>query len=366
MVKDENERVEAVFEWDTTGSMYPCVGEVRRKIEGSLTKLFKEIPSLKIGLGANGDYCDKGKTYVTAWHDLSSNIHDLCQFVRNVKNTDGGDLPECYERVLHEARELNWSHNAKKVLVLTADDVPHPVHDRQNIQHNGGKGLDWRTEADALSAIGISVYAVQCLSKGSHADAFYRELAERTGGYHFTLDQFSEMTDLIMAICYKQGNSVKLQELEREISESGRMTRAMDENLAKLASRHIYERFKRTPKSLDSVPPGRFQILLVDRDVSIRDFVEENELIFKTGRGFYEFTKAELIQERKEVVLRDKLTGDMYSGEKTRKMIGLNAGERAKVKPTSLAQYDVFVQSTSYNRKLIGGTKFLYEVDLSR
>lgn len=364
--KDGNERVEAVFELDTTGSMFPCVGEVRKKIEGSLTKLFKEIPNLKIGLGANGDYCDRGRTYVTTWHDLSSNIHDLCQFVRNVKNTDGGDLPECYERVLHEARDLNWSHNAKKVLVLTADDVPHPVHDRQNIQHNGGKGLDWRAEADALASMGISVYAVQCLSKGSHADAFYRELAERTGGYHFTLDQFSEVTDIIMAICYKQGNLPKLKELEKEISESGRMTRTMDANLAWLSGRTVSERFRRAPKSLDAVPPGRFQTLRVDTDISIRDFVEVKGLIFKKGKGFYEFTKPELIQEYKEVVLRDKSTGDMYSGEKARKLIGLNPGERAKVKPSFLAQYDVFVQSTSYNRKLLGGTRFLYEVDLSR
>jgi len=142
MVNGGNEKIEVVFGWDTTGSMFPCVKEVRRKVEESFTRLFKEIPNLKIGLGANGDYCDKGSTYVTAWHDLSSNIHDLCQFVRKVQNTGGGDLPECYELVLREARDISWSHNAKKILVLTADDVPHPVHDRQNIQHNGGKGID--------------------------------------------------------------------------------------------------------------------------------------------------------------------------------------------------------------------------------
>ena len=89
-------------------------------------------------------------------------------------------------------------------------------------------------------------------------------------------------------------------------------------------------------------------------------------MIFQKGKGFYEFTKSELIQEYKEVVLRDKATGDMFSGEKARQMIGLGMGERARVKPAYLDQFDVFVQSTSYNRKLIGGTRFLYEVDLSR
>lgn len=369
---NSTEKVEIVFHRDTTGSMYPCTTEVRKKIEWGLTKLFKEMPDIRIGLGANGDYCDDGDTYVTQYIGLSRNIHDICEFIRVTKNTGGGDLPECYELVLREARGFDWSHNAKKIFVLFADDVPHSPHDPQNVRYNG-KGLDWRKEADALAKMGVVVYAVQCLSKGSHATSFYRELAERTGGYHFTLDQFSEVTDLIMAICYKQGDPAKFQEWESEVARSGRMTRSVDTNFAILAGRSISLGFVRKPKSLDAVPPGRFQILDVEGDilddenkVRISDFVEYNGLIFQKGKGFYEFTKSEIIQEYKEVVLRDKVTGDMFSGEKARQMIGLGAGERARVKPTHLDIFDVFVQSTSYTRKLIGGTRFLYEVDLSR
>lgn len=361
----KDRRFEVVFHFDTTGSMYPCIVEVRKKVEDALTKLFKEIPDLRIGIGANGDYCDKHTTYVTTWKDLSSQIHELCQFVRKVKNTGGGDLPECYELVLHEAQRLNWGHNATKIFVLIADDVPHPPTDRQNINHNG-RGLNWREEAETLAKMGIAVYTVQCLSKGSRADAFYRELAEMTGGHHLILDQFSEVIDLIMAICYGQAAPQHFKKLEDEISSTGRMTRMMDANFAKLSGRPIADRFARAPKSLAAVPAGRFQILRVDCNMPIRDFVEENGLIFKPGRGFYEFTKPELIQELKEVILRDKVTGDMFSGDKARQMIGLLPGERARVKPTHLETFAVFVQSTSYNRKLIGGTRFLYEVDLDR
>ena len=362
---NNSEKVEIVLHKDTTGSMRPCIAEVRKKIESGFTKLFKEMPDLRIGLGANGDYCDRGDTYVTKYKGLSRNIHELCKFIREVENTGGGDLPECYELVLREAQNFDWSINAKKIFVLFADDVPHPVHDPQNVRYNG-EGLDWRKEADALAKMGVAVYAVQCLSKGSHATSFYRELTERTGGYHFTLDQFSEVMDLIMAICYKQGNPAKFQEWEAEITRTGRMTRSVDENFAILSDRSVSTRFARTSRSLDAVPHGRFQILDVENDSSIRDFVESNDLIFQKGKGFYEFTKSELIQEYKEVVLRDKATGDMFSGEKARQMIGLGMGERARVKPAYLDQFDVFVQSTSYNRKLIGGTRFLYEVDLSR
>ena len=363
------ERVEVVFHFDTTCSMSPCIAEVRKKVENSLTKLFKEVPNLRIGLGANGDYCDAKTSYVTVWKDFSKDIYHLSQFVRDIKNTNGGDSPECYELVLREAQDLDWSHNATKVFVLIADDVPHLTNDKQNIVYNRktyGEGLDWRREANALAKMGIAVYTVQCLSKGINAYYFYSELAETTGGYHFILDQFSEITDLLMAICYKQGNPAQFQKLEEEINASSRMTRVMDKNFATLSGRKISEKFIRKGKSLSVVPSGRFQIMNVEADISIRDFVEENGLTFKTGRGFYEFTKTELIQERKEVVLRDKETGDMYSGDKARERIGLAPGERAKIKPTYLADYDIFVQSTSYNRRLVGGTRFLYEVDLSR
>ena len=50
-------------------------------------------------------------------------------------------------------------------------------------------------------------------------------------------------------------------------------------------------------------------------------------------------------------------------GQKARELLGLSAGESARIKPTSLEKYIVFVQSTSYTRKLIGGTRFLYEVE---
>ena len=102
-------------------------------------------------------------------------------------------------------------------------------------------------------------------------------------------------------------------------------------------------------------------MLHVDITTPINDFVRATGAVFKIGRGFYELTKPELVQERKEVVLRDK-TGDMFSGEKARTMIGLPFGVRGRIRPMKKDfGYDVFIQSTSANRKLLAGTRFLYE-----
>ena len=52
---------------------------------------------------------------------------------------------------------------------------------------------------------------------------------------------------------------------------------------------------------------SRFQVLDVDERCDIRSYVQKNGLIFKTGRGFYEFTKPEKVSDKKEVVLVDKV-----------------------------------------------------------
>ena len=118
---------------------------------------------------------------------------------------------------------------------------------------------------------------------------------------------------------------------------------------------------------LTDLVPGRFQVLAVDADTPIKSLVQENGLRFNVGRGFYEFTKeftkTETIQAGKEVVLIDKKTGDRFSGRKARELLGLPDGETTRLKPTSLEKYAVFVQSTSAKRKLMGGTRFLYEVE---
>lgn len=360
MTDEKNQPIEVVFMFDTTGSMSPCISEVKRNVEAALAPLLKEMPNLRIGIGAHGDYCDAGRPYVTTWQDLTKDLYTLTQFVRNVERTGGGDAEECYELALHEAQDLNWTVNAKKVLVMIGDERPHA----QNY-HLNTKKLDWKTEAGKLKDMGVQVYAVQALSR-SYARAFWESMASITGGYHLELGQFSEIVDLITGIVYQQESPERLARFEEEVVSKKRMNRSLDTSLGKLLNRDPKTgRFKAIAKDLFPVPPGRFQVLNVEAAMDIRGFVTAHDLEFKVGRGFYEFTKTEEIQEKKEVVLRDKTTGDMFSGEQARNMIGVPLGTRGRVRPNGLA-YDVFVQSTSYNRKLTPGTRFLYEVDMDR
>jgi hypothetical protein len=233
------------------------------------------------------------------------------------------------------------------------NDVPHPP--AVNPQH-----LNWRTEVTALTAQNITVYAIQALNR-RHATPFYQELAHTSGGFHLNLDQFAEITDMLMAICYRQDTTdPKLQMYEKEVQREGRMSRSLQRAFATMQGHDLA--IETGPIDLRAVLPGRFQVLEVDATMPIQTFAERNGLLFKAGKGFYEFTKTETIQARKEIILQHRSTGDLFVGDQARIMLGLPIGEQARIAPTHLKEYRVFVQSTSYNRKLIGGTRFLYEV----
>ncbi len=345
--------VEVVFSFDTTGSMYPCLTQVRKKVKTSIKRLFKDLPGIKIGVIAHGDYCDK-HIYVTKHQALSSKPEPIVKFVEKVKATGGGDYPECYELVLHEARDIKWSTNSKKILVMIGDAVPHPPNQNP-------KKLDWKKEAKALGKAGVRIYAVQALGrKGS--TPFYKGMAKLSGGSHLALDQFSAITDLIMAIAYSADTDTKkIAAYEAEVRKAGRMDRSLNAAFDTLRKRK--STVKATPRNLAAVPPGRFQILDVDKDVAIQKFCKAEGLAFARGRGFYEFTKTETVQGYKEVVLMQKDTGDLFEGNKAKALIGLKPGVSDRLKPAALDKYAVFVQSTSNNRKLEGGTRFLYEVE---
>jgi len=118
---------------------------------------------------------------------------------------------------------------------------------------------------------------------------------------------------------------------------------------------------------LVAVPSKRFQILNVDQDIPIRQFVSRHDLPFKPGHGFYEHGKKRvLVQGTKEIVLWDRGTKELFTGKEARRMLGLPLTDRdMHLSPYNAysSKYKVFIQSTSYNRKLLRGTLFLYEIE---
>jgi hypothetical protein len=112
-------------------------------------------------------------------------------------------------------------------------------------------------------------------------------------------------------------------------------------------------------KSLDELNPSEYVIYRVSRESQIRDFVEsKTRRPYVKGSAYYQLverTRPHKIQDYKQIVIRDTRSGRLYTGDNARVILGLPDYE-VKVKPGDFQNFDVFVQSTSVNRKLTGGT----------
>jgi len=361
----EDKKIDVMISFDTTGSMAPCLSEVRRNVREVVGQLFDSIAGIRIGVIAHGDYCDAPRTLEV--QDLSRNLATIQKFVSSVKPTNGGDWDECYELVLHRARSLDWRTDADvRVLILIGDAAPH----RRGYIWGAQECLyDWKEQCRLLKDRGVVVYAVQAMGSARRAKerAFYCQVAELTGGVKIDLHQLSHVLQLIPAVCYQQVGPEAFGQYEDQLRKAPVFNRSLAAMIDSVAGRTKPTRFAETKTDLAPVEPARFQTVRVDVDCTIKAFVvDEMGVSFKAGRGFYQLVKSETVQEQKEVILRDKRTGDMWSGPEARQLIRLPYGDRAKITPRSLpadviGAYDVFVQSTSYNRKLKGKTDFLYE-----
>jgi hypothetical protein len=389
-IVDESKEIETdlVISFDTTGSMFPCLSEVKRNIATMVPKLFRDMPGLRLGIIAHGDYCDGDKVIQTL--DFTNDQNAIISFVQNAPSTKGGDYPECYELVLRTVKTFTWRAEAKmKSLVMIGDAPPHETNENP-------QKINWREEAESLANRNIQVFSVQCLNRGNReAYAFYSQVARMTNGYHMFLDQFSYITDMLQAICFKQHDQQQLLRFEEDIQRaSGGMNdtlrrmfdtmlgkKSRDEVEAEMNPDRFHERYRpvHAPRARSSTEaaapslekegelrpchPSKFQVFNVDEDTNIKVFCEKMGIRYSKGAGFYQFTKAEIIQPSKLIVLMEKSTGTLYEGDVAREIAGIKKNnERDKIKPASLEKYRVFIQSTSNARKLIRGQGFLYEV----
>ncbi|MGW3010188.1 vWA domain-containing protein [Streptomyces sp. NPDC001219] len=107
--------------------------------------------------------------------------------------------------------------------------------------------------------------------------------------------------------------------------------------------------------------PSEYQLIAVAREATIRNWVIECGHTFRTGCAFYQLSKSEKIQARKQIAVLEKKTDRVYTGPEARALLGLPDSE-VRVKPDHNDDFTIFVQSTSVNRKLVPHTRLLLMV----
>lgn len=96
---------------------------------------------------------------------------------------------------------------------MIGDSYPHPPsYTTSNIW--------WRDELSALVDLGIKVYGVQC-NTTLPTRYFYEELAAVSGGGYLTLSATSCITDMFLAVCYRQVSESALEAFVADAEKSG-------------------------------------------------------------------------------------------------------------------------------------------------
>jgi len=208
---DSSHGVDVAFSFDTTGSMYACLQEVRKKVSETVTQLLSNIKNIRIAIISHGDYCDDVRSFRTLHKlDFSSDLNKIVSFIENAPATGGGDAPEAYELALKEANSLSWNPKASKALVMIGDCEPHPPSYTTSF-------IYWRYELEKLYRYhGVKIYSVQAYHNHV-ATPFYQEMARRTGGVHLNLRSFSVITTMFEAVCYCEASPEKLKEFRAKI-----------------------------------------------------------------------------------------------------------------------------------------------------
>lgn len=98
----------------------------------------------------------------------------------------------------------------------------------------------------------------------------------------------------------------------------------------------------------------------VKKEEEIAPFVIDRLNTYVKGTAYYQLTKAEKLGPSKNVLIRHRVSGKVYHGPNARSILGIpNGSAKISVDRSSNPVWDVFVQSTSLNRKLVPNTKLL-------
>ena len=205
--------LDMVIAFDTTGSMSAYIDDVRRQVTELIPRLFSKNKDLRLGIVAFGDYCDMksrdefGDAYQSI--GLTNDADALIKFVKNSRNTSGGDSDEFYELVMHKIiNETAWRDNAQHTVLLIADADPHPLgycYDDYVVKNQ----IDWRAEARSAAEKGIKFDTVTIAAR-----PWYSKISEITGGVSMPFRSSRNTARMVEATVYARGSYAQREDFD--------------------------------------------------------------------------------------------------------------------------------------------------------
>jgi hypothetical protein len=181
------------------------------------------------------------------------------------------------------------------------------------------------------------------------------------------------MKSYLVSLGIPEGNILEWDQTDRGVQEASVATRSAFTNYYQDRSQGITKtasfyanlgdvNIKQIKNNLVDISKEVYLFAVNSQDAGrqIREFVEsKTKGVYKKGMAFYQLTKSETLQDYKLIVIRDKVKGSIYSGFAARDLLGLPKAGEVKLRPGNHGQYDIFIQSTSVNRKLMENTNIL-------
>lgn len=200
--------LDMVIAFDTTGSMSSYIGAVKEHCTKLVPELLAANPNMRIGIVAFGDYCDMqsstifGKAYQCL--PLTNNEDRIINFIKNAKNTYGGDGPEFYELVIKKiTEETDWKEDSTKAVLLIGDANPHEIgYTYRSIIRNSQ--IDWKKEAEKAAEKGIKFDTISIIPSNS----WYKELSRITNGINSDFHSDHKTSQLIKAATLARGGEM--------------------------------------------------------------------------------------------------------------------------------------------------------------
>lgn len=211
-------KLDMVIAFDTTGSMSAYIEAVRKEVSELIPRLFKDNEDLRLGIVAFGDYCDMedAQTFGDAYQCImpTDNENDLIKFVRNSRDTSGGDGDEFYELVIKRiVEETPWRYGSTRSILLIADARPHPLGYSYK-DYVQGNQIDWRHEARKAADEKIKIDTVTITD-----EPWYKELSQMTNGVSVPFRSGYKTARLVEAAVSSRGSDRSRARFDRMMDE---------------------------------------------------------------------------------------------------------------------------------------------------
>ena len=165
----KHDKVQVLFNIDTTGSMGDEIKYLKAELADVITKIEDGTNAdVEVGFIA---YRDKDDDYLINSFDFSEDIDSALSFSNKQFAAGGGDFPEAVEQSYDRAKQFNWKNDATKIIVHVADA---PSHDADV--------KSWFQSVKDFAEMGTRILTVASSGIDKKTEYFFRMQSLQTNG----------------------------------------------------------------------------------------------------------------------------------------------------------------------------------------